>query len=339
MFKLFRAGDWWQYKIAPVVALVAATTLVEHKALLPLWREIALLVVALAVCAAYVSVVNDLADGADDRAAQKLNRQLAYSKGVVLAVIAFTIAAGAAIAWRWRDQPFLLASYLGSWLVFSLYSLPPFRFKGRGFAGVLCDAAGAHLFPALTAILVASGRGAWDRAWMAAAAVWAFSYGVRGILWHQLADRDSDALAGMQTFAVRRPVVAARLGAWIAFPAEIAALSVLLWRIAQPLPLIALVCYALLLAARVRHGLTLVVVTPKPGCISVMQEYYDVFFPIALLLCAAARDWHALILVAAFIAFFPHGFMRVARDFRQVSLEFAVMLRDAFRVPRPRTPS
>src|SRR5207237_4830600 len=201
MLKLFRAGEWWQYKIAPVVALIAATALVQQKALLPLWPKVVLLLVALALCAAYVSVVNDLADLADDVAARKPNRQLAYSRGGVLALIAFTIAAGAAIVWWWRDEPLLAASYAGSWVVFSLYSLPPFRLKGRGFAGVLCDASGAHLFPALTAVLIASGPGTHDRAWMAAAAVWAFSYGVRGILWHQLADRDSDALTGMQTFA------------------------------------------------------------------------------------------------------------------------------------------
>lgn len=334
MVELFRAGDWWQYKLAPAVALFIATALIEHKALLPLWPEAALLLVALAVCAAYVSVINDLTDRADDVAAGKPNRQLAYPRGPVLALLGSTIAAGSVIAWSWRGEPLLVASYAGSWLVYSLYSLPPVRLKAHGLAGVLCDAAGAHLFPALTAILLVSGSHRLDRVWMAAAAVWAFAYGLRGIVWHQLADYRCDVRAGVQTFAARWPAAAVRLGAFVAFPAELVALAILLRRIAEPLPLVALGFYAVLLAARVRVGLTLVVVMPKPHCISVLQEYYDVFLPVALLLGAAERDWHALVLLAAFIGLFLNGLSRVVRDVTQ----FALILCGAGRVPRARTP-
>src|SRR5438477_7708376 len=96
MLELVRAGDWWQYKLAPAVALFVATALVKREALLPLWPAAALLLVALAVCAAYVSVVNDLADRADDVAAGKPNRQLGYPRGPVLALLVSTIAAGSA---------------------------------------------------------------------------------------------------------------------------------------------------------------------------------------------------------------------------------------------------
>lgn len=339
MLELVRAGDWWQYKLVPAVALFVATALLKRQALLPLWPEAALLLVALAVCAAYVSVVNDLTDRADDAAAGKPNRQLAYPRGPVLTLLGCTIVAGSAIAWWWRGEPLLVAAYAGSWLVFSLYSLPPFRLKARGLAGVVCDAAGAHLFPALTAILVASGPDRSDAVWIAAAAVWAFAYGLRGIVWHQLADYGCDVLSDVQTFAVRRPGAAIRLATLVAFPAELVALAIMLWRIAEPLPLIALGWYAVLLAGRVRSGLTLLVVMPKPRGISVLQEYYDVFLPVALLLCAAERDWHAVILLAAFIALFPNGLSRVARDSKNLALMLALMIRDAGRAPRVRTPS
>jgi hypothetical protein len=334
MLELVRAGDWWQYKLAPTVALFFATALIERNALLPLWPQAALLLVALAVCAAYVSVINDLTDRADDVAGGKPNRQLAYSRGPVLALLGSTIAAGSVIAWSWRGEPLLVATYAGSWLVYSLYSLPPLRLKARGLAGAVCDAAGAHLFPALTAILLASGSHRPDRVWMAAAAVWAFAYGLRGIVWHQLNDYRCDVRAGVQTFAARWPAAATRLGTFVAFPAELVALAILLRWIAEPLPLVALVFYTVLLAGRARKGLTLVVVMPKPHCISVMQEYYDVFLPVALLLGAVERDWHTLVLLAAYIGLFPKGLNRVARDVTR----FALILRDAGRVPRARTP-
>ena len=65
-----------------------------------------------------------------------------------------------------------------------------------------------------------------------------------------VADYDCDVRSDVQTFAVRRPGAAVRLGAFVAFPAELIALAILLWRIAEPLPLVALGCYAVLLAGR-----------------------------------------------------------------------------------------
>ena len=111
---------------------------------------------------------------------------------------------------------------------------------------------------------------------------------------------------------------------------ELVALSILLWRIAQPLPLVALGFYAVLLAIRVRLGWTLAVVMPRPHGVTVLQEYYDLFLPVALLLCAME-----LALLAVFIGLFPKGVLRVWRDFRQL----ASSLRAAARGLRARTPS
>jgi hypothetical protein len=336
MIELVRVSMWWQYKLAPVVGLFVATALIERRPLLALWQELVLVLIALAVCASYVSIVNDVTDRRDDEAAGKANRQLAYRRGAVLALLGATLAAGAAIAWTWRGEPWLVAAYAGSWLAYSLYSLPPFRLKARGLAGVACDAMGAHLFPALTTILAASGRV--DAAWIAAAAVWALAHGVRGIVWHQLADYDGDVRGGVQTFAVRHRAAAARLVASVVFPIELAALAAMLWRIAEPLAVIALVCYGLLLAVRM-PGLVLVVVVPRASCVSVMQEYYDLFLPVALLLSAAQRDWRAAVLLLAFAGLFPAGFRRLRPDFAKVAILFSLTLRRAGRVLRARTTS
>src|SRR5207249_2154007 len=78
---------------------------------------------------------------------------------MVATLVALTVGTGFLFAWLWRDDALLLLCYLATWLAFSLYSLPPFRFKERGAAGVLCDAAGEQLFPALVAAFLAC-RGA-----------------------------------------------------------------------------------------------------------------------------------------------------------------------------------
>ena len=83
-----------------------------------------------------------------------------------------------------------------------------------------------------------------DPVWIVAGAASALGYGLRGILWHQLSDRENDAAAQVRTFAQRHATeVAAFIGAWIAFPLELAGLAVLLWKIASPIPLLMLALY------------------------------------------------------------------------------------------------
>lgn len=330
MIELVRARAWWQYKLAPVVTVFLATALVERVPLLSTWVELVLVVMALAVCASYVSIINDLADRDDDAVAGKVVRQFAHRRGAILSLLAAIVAAGAAFAWSWRTEPLLVAAYASSWVAFSLYSLPPFRLKARGVAGVVCDASGAHLFPSLTAILAVSRTP--DHVWTIAVAAWAFAFGIRGIVWHQLADIESDVKAGVHTFAVRAPA-AARMVAFAVFPVEVTALAVVLWRLGDPGGVISLACYVLLLALRM-PGLVLVVVQPRPGCVSVLQEYYDLFLPVGLLVSAAFREWRVVGLLIAFAVVFPSGFYRLRFDVAKLAGLFASAWRLAGRALR-----
>ena len=55
-----------------------------------------------------------------------------------------------------------------------------------------------------------------SEAWVASVAVWALSYGLRGILWHQLTDLETDRAAGVRTFARRYPLAFLSLGRLLA---------------------------------------------------------------------------------------------------------------------------
>src|SRR5207302_611980 len=118
------------------------------------WPVVALALPALAVCASYVSVLNDVTDFKDDQASGKPRRWLGRSRAYPATLLAACVAAGAGFLIVWHKDSLLFGAYLFCWVAFTLYSAPPFRLKVRGFWGVAADACGAHLFPALFAMLL-----------------------------------------------------------------------------------------------------------------------------------------------------------------------------------------
>ena len=308
LIRSVRAGEWWDYKLVPLLTAFYATVALLERPIASLWPAALILLLALVPGAAFVSLLNDLTDVEEDRAAGKANRMAGRPLAFRIAAIVVPVAAGILFLILWRDDPLLTAAYLAAWIAFALYSLPPVRLKARGFPGVLADAAGAHLFPTLVAMLLAfrAAGAPIDPVWIAAGAAWAFGYGLRGILWHQLSDRDNDRAAGVRTFAQRHPRrLAARVGAWFAFPLELAGLAVLIWKLGSPLPFLFLALSLHLVWLRVwRWSMRAVLVEPRPKYLILMHEYYDVFLPLAILLDSAARfpiDW--LVLAAHLLAF------------------------------------
>ena len=321
-FAAIRAGEWWDYKLIPIVTGYYATALLLGVPLAENWPSLLVLVIAIAACAAYVSLVNDLTDLESDRVAGKVNRMAAIDPRSRLPLLLSPIAVGLAVAFTWRDDPFLLGCYAGSWIAFSLYSLPPVRLKIRGLPGILADGSGAHLFPTLTAAALAyrdAGAGP-DPAWLAALGAWAIGYGLRGILWHQLSDLAADRAAGIRTFAHRHPEGAAAIGHWVAFPLELAGLAVIVFRLAMPWPVIALGLYLMLVALRLYlWEMRAILVTPRPRYLILLHEYYDVFLPLSLL--AAAAAWRApadLVILAAHLLLFGRRPLQTLRDLRDL---------------------
>lgn len=305
---LIRVDEWWQYKLVPALSILYATALVLHVGVSSLWVGAVTLLFAIAVAAAYASVINDITDRADDGRAGKRNRVADCSPAFVVAVLAAAACAGFLVIWLWRKDVQLLLCYLATWLAFSLYSFPPFRFKKRGLPGVLCDAAGAHLFPALVAVFVVcrDAQRAASGTWVASVAVWALAYGLRGILWHQLTDAENDRAAGVRTFARGYPRAAPAVGTFVIFPMELAALAAMLWQIRSAWPAANLVLYAIYAIHSARRWKTTpVIVVPKRRFFIVLHEFYSELFPVALLIAAAARDRLALVVLAVHLLIFP----------------------------------
>ena len=316
--RIARAGEWWEYKLVPIFAMFYATALVGDIPLHTLWPAALLLLVAVGVGAVYVSMLNDVADRAEDAAAGKANRMAGRSPAAIALLLAVPVAVGLAVAWNWRGDPLRLLPYLGAWTAFTLYSLPPVRLKARGVAGVLADACGAHLFPTLVAVAIVLRFGGVEPnpIWLAATSLWAFAYGLRGILWHQLLDAEADRAAAVSTFVQRsgRDHVVA-LARFVIFPVELCAFSVVLSQMPSYLPILFLFLYAPLVRRKLRvFRMEAVIVEPRPRYLIILHDYYDLLLPLALLLTAAWR-WppDTAVLIIHFLLF-PRRLLTTARD-------------------------
>jgi 4-hydroxybenzoate polyprenyltransferase len=322
IFGTIRAAEWWGFKFAPIFAIAYATIYNLRLPLLSLWPLFVLALAALAPCAAYVSVINDLTDLHEDRASGKLNRLVGRSRAFVVFLLTCSVLPGVAVAIYLRSEPLLLSLYLGAWAAFTFYSFPPIRLKGRGVFGLLADAAGAHLFPTLFTVCLVY---RWclqpiDRLWFAAVAVWSLAFGVRGILWHQLMDIDNDEKVNLRTFARRHRLTRIKVvGDFVVFPTELCALAVIVWRINSRIPLAALFIYALLEFVRAkRWRINLIVVVPKPKFQILMLEYYELLFPLAVILSSSMRYGTDAIMAAAHIALFPRRPAQALKDCAQI---------------------
>ena len=306
--RMVRAVQWWDFKLIPIFSIFYATALVQHVPVTSMWPAVIGLLLAIAPGAAYVSVINDITDRADDRRAGKVNRLAGKPSWLLTLLVAAPVTVGVVFTFLWRDDGLLVSAYLCAWAAFSLYSLPPFRLKSRAGLGIIADASGAHLFPTLVAILLsfrATGQPV-DYMWLAAAGVWAFACGLRGILWHQLADLENDRKAGVQTFVVRYSApIAVRLANYLAFPVELAALALLLWRMQSVFPVLSLLLYAIFVALKAwLWRIRLVIAEPRERHSIVGQEFYNFFFPLGILTACVLFhpvDW--MILVAHLLIF------------------------------------
>ena len=315
---VIRAGEWWEYKLVPILGLFYATAILLDAPIATLWQTALILLLALAPGAAWVSIVNDVTDRDDDRKAGKPNRMDGRSQLFMAAAIALPMATGLVFVWLWRSDGPLLAAYLAAWTAFALYSVPPFRLKARGLAGPIADSAGSNLFPTMVAVLLAfrAAEARVDAPWLTAAAALTFAWGLRGIIRHQLLDEANDREAGVRTFAQHHQGRAAiRLAKWVAFPIELAALAWLIGRLGEPGPYAALLLYALLMWRRLpKHRMRVTIVEPGPRTATILQEYHDFFLPLALLIGSAIRNSADWIVLAVHLLLFPRRLIQIARD-------------------------
>lgn len=324
---LGRIAEWWEFKVVPAMAAAYLTALAIGVSVWTIIPDLGLLIAALIPGAVFVSVLNDLADKTEDAVAGKTNRQAGTGICLPVILIGLSLLAGSFFVWVWRENIYPQSVYIFAWLAYALYSIAPFRLKERGLAGVLCDAIGANVVPAMLGAMIVAQAAQIELApyWLPSMGGWALAFGLRGILWHQIGDFAYDEKSGTRTFVARAGIERSMQWArWVIFPVEIICITVLIatsnWS-AAAFAMLALIAYIHFVRARLdQFEMQIGLVKPRPRGIMLMQEYYDVFLPIALLLAASVLDVRALGVLILHGLLFPIRWRQLLAD--------AIRLRD-----------
>lgn len=319
MIKLVRANEWWSYKLAPVLGTAYATAAIFNISLISLWSTLLFLLVALVIGASYASVINNLCDREEDQISGKANYFIGRSNIFIALSMIGCIVPGLIISGLLIQVPLALCVYIGNWILFTVYSLPPIRLKNRSFLGVLAIAVGESLVPQMLAIFLVTSNT--DKPlsviWLTTISIWAFASGLRSILWHQILDFENDHLAGINTFAVNTSKqTLQRLGKWLVFPIEFVSLLAILLLSDNFFNWIFLGLY--LVTELLRYyfwKLAIVIIEPTENHRLFLIEYYDVFYPLGFLALASYKDSENLIIFGVHLLLYYPRLWWWIRDF------------------------
>src|SRR5207302_11516280 len=102
--RLIRVAQWWDYKLVPICSIFYATAYIQHVPVAVIWPDAVALLLAIAPCAAYVSLVNDLTDRADDSRAGKANRMAGRPAWQMSLILAAPLCVAVVFTMLWRDD-------------------------------------------------------------------------------------------------------------------------------------------------------------------------------------------------------------------------------------------
>lgn len=326
-FNLLRGSDWWFYKIPPLLAIAYAEILLQAT---PPQQSIVTLLTLLAsmfFVAAYGHVINDIFDVEVDLLAGKQNRMTSLSN-LQRILLCVTLAGLGLVPWLFiglcTQSAILLASI---YILLTIYSAPPLRLKERDIWGVITDAAQVHAVPTLLVATVFSDLAGTPQpesaALATAATAWAFLVGIRGILLHQIWDRESDLSAGVTTLVTKISVESAKFGiVYISFPIELLLLSLLILIISQLAPSLLVFCafYILVRIISTKFAVTALDPAPTQKAYIFPHDFYEVWLPVALLILLTIREPVFLTLLIIHIGIFYPAIAQRAAEFNPLLL-------------------
>jgi 4-hydroxybenzoate polyprenyltransferase len=287
---VIRWREWSSSKVGPLLAAFFYAVLIAAPPPLEVLGSFLAVLTFVCLCASFGYAANDYADWRIDQLAGKANAIALVSPLRARALLLGLLLGGLAALWPFYDRPHVAALALLTYGAGAGYSLHPVRFKERGWLGPLVGAAAQRPLPALV-IFAALGALTWE-AWLAAALLLLF--GLRGMLQHQLRDRENDVQAGIQTYVTglgQAPVE------WqlrrLVQPAEVACLVGLLVSMALREPVLWLLAIgygawlAYQLAARRSPARS---AKRRGGAPAPLAEFHRVYWPLSLAILLAARE-------------------------------------------------
>lgn len=325
---MIRSSDWWEYKLPPMLAISYLIIDQTSYIIISSWLVFVIMLFSLITGAAYVSLLNDATDIKEDKLAGKKNHMAAFSgaKRICITLLPLVVA-GCLIIGPMRRYPLAIGFYLIAYLCFTLYSLPPFRFKKRGILGVFADALGSQVFPMLFIMTFLMGKTGQSVAYepLLIAGVWAFFFGLRGILWHQFSDLKNDTISGMKTIVGTLSNPQIRLIGRLILLVELLAFALIILYFRNVYVAIAIGIYALqTFMIRRNWQVVQIILRPTESRYRIfMFEFYQVYFPFAILIGHCFRQpIDILALGTAFILFYKNPTRVVNEIFTNLRLTF-----------------
>lgn len=270
--------------------------------------------------------LNDYTDQEEDQAAGKFNVMLSLPRWAIGGLLILFLAL-AILPWifYFPTTPLTLSLLGLEFALFILYSAPPFRFKERGWLGVLCDAGYAHAVPGVLAGITfyELGDHSFAEHWiyLLALGLWQGMVGIRNILLHMRGDLDKDSETGTQTLGVRlgRKRLQ-RILVFNAIPLELTLalvfLACLIWQLGP-------ICFVLLLFP-LNHFVQYRLVNSDPfpkeleGRLSLwIDELYTLWLPLLPLLTLAMSDAYFYFLLLGHLILFRNVLGESLRNLRQ----------------------
>lgn len=317
--KLARVQEWWEHKLPAVLTIGYATSLYGSIPLIELASWFAFLLISIIVGAIYVSTINDITDIDEDVASNKKNRMSKIAKQYRWIFPCSCLALGILFFLVFLPDKISAYIYILPWISFSLYSFKPFRLKQRGIWGVLADASGAHLFIGLLMVSSVSyvSNHTLDLLWFSLVGVWSLCYGLRGILWHQYYDRENDLKVRATTFATKIPPAKFMKYEKNLMIIELLAFGGMLLKISLVILFTFLIIYIILVILRYRimgHK-PVIVINPKNLQLQIlMVDFYQVFFPLGILLYVTFSQELGWVLLLGHFILFPRMFINIIKD-------------------------
>ncbi len=323
---VIRSNEWWEYKFPPILAIGYMVIADSGDHFINLSVDLIILLLSLITGAAYVSILNDATDIADDAIAGKNNRLAGYPFFKRISFVAIPFIAGTIFSCYYASNRLTMLLYISCYICFTLYSLPPFRLKKKGVIGIVADAAGSQLFPTLfmAAFLFFRTRQAVDYYRLIFIGAWSFCFGLRGILWHQYHDLEKDLLSGTKTIVQRLNKKEIFIIGNVLMGIEFLAFVLLLFSFKLLLPAIIMFFYFLYLIGLYKQWkVTTVLIRPTAAAYRIfMNEYYQVFLPLSTLSSVAWEQPSVLILLLFHIALFPVNTWRISKECCRLFLKF-----------------
>jgi 4-hydroxybenzoate polyprenyltransferase len=317
--KFTRYSEWYESKLIPLLAIGYLVIYINNYTLENTIPRLLFLMFSIIVGAVYVSVVNDFSDIKEDLAVGKKNMMQNMSAWQTALIFTVLCLLGLYCGYVIYPDKLALLFYALAWIVFSLYSLYPFRLKERGIWGVFADASGANMFPSLVImcnLYYISGNHI-NAAWVITTALWAFLVGLRGILYHQFKDRDNDIAANIKTFTSNISPEKFKTAEIIIFIAELVCFFIIIHTIINMWLLLLMFAYIILVLLRKKQFGTKAIIILERGedyRILTIYDFYQVFFPLFILFNIAIRQHYGWWLLGFHIALFPLPIYFILRD-------------------------